>query len=137
MGTEYDERLLARADEDFVKRIVDCSSREDVKKALDSDGSSADSKLLGSSARPKLRSVWASSGAKVARFGFCSCGKDGEGCAEFIEKELQARVMGTRADVDEKVKVGRSADPKLRSVGAKCVVCGRKAGVIVYAGKSY
>ena len=97
-GAEYDERLLARADEFFAGRVVDCKDKLAVKKALGS--------------------------GKVARFGFCSVERDGESCAEFIEKELQARVMGTRADLNEKVK-------------GKCVVCGKKAGVVVDAGKSY
>jgi len=98
LGAEYDERLLARADEDFAKGIMDCSSKTDVKKALGK--------------------------GKVARFPFCSCGKDGEKCAGFVEKELLARVMGTRGDVDEVAK-------------GKCVVCGSKAKCVVYAGKSY
>jgi len=98
LGAEYDERLIARADEDFAGRVVDCASKEDVKKALGS--------------------------GKVARFSFCSCDKDGEKCAGFVEKELQARVMGTRADVSEVAK-------------GKCLICGAKANCVVYAGKSY
>ena len=97
-GAEYDERLIAKADEDFAGGVVDCGSKGDVKKALNS--------------------------GKVARFGFCSIDKVGEDCAGFIEKELQARVMGVRADLDEKVK-------------GKRVVCSKKAGCVVYAGKSY
>ena len=49
---------------------------------------------------------------------------DGENCAQFIEKELQARVMGSRADFDEEAE-------------GVCPVCGKKASVVVYAGKSY
>jgi prolyl-tRNA synthetase len=98
LGAEYDERLIAKADEDFRKSVVDCASKSDVKKALGK--------------------------GKVARFSFCSCEKDGAGCAEFVEKELQARVMGTRGDVDEKAK-------------GKCLICGSKANVVIYAGKSY
>jgi len=98
LGVEYDERLIARADEDFAGKVVDCSSKGDVKKVLDK--------------------------GKIARFGFCSAEKVGAGCAEFVEKELQARVMGTRADKKEKAS-------------GKCLVCGAKANVVVYAGKSY
>ena len=61
---------------------------------------------------------------KVARFSFCSAEKEGADCAAFVEKELQARVMGTRGDVDEKAK-------------GKCLICGKKATKVVYAGKSY
>ena len=60
----------------------------------------------------------------IARFNFCSADKEGEGCAEYIEKELQARVMGTRAD-------------KKEVASGKCFFCGKKAKVVVYAGKSY
>jgi len=98
LGAEYDERLIAKVDGDFAGRVVDCSSKGDVKKALGN--------------------------GKVARFGFCSCDKGGAKCAEFIEKELQARVMGTRGDVSEKAK-------------GKCLICGVKAKCVVYAGKSY
>jgi prolyl-tRNA synthetase len=98
MGVEYDARLLKKADAFFGDRVVDCKDKDSIKKALDSD--------------------------KVARFSFCSAEKEGEDCAVFIEKELQARVMGTRADLDEKVS-------------GKCPICGKKAGSVVYAGKSY
>ncbi len=98
LGAEYDSRLLARADEFFEGKVVECKDKVGVKKALNS--------------------------GKVVRFAFCSADVEGAECAGFVEKELEARVMGTRADVGEKV------------VG-KCVVCGKKAGVVVYVGKSY
>lgn len=97
-GAEYDSRLINKADESFDGKVVDCSDKECVKKTLDSKG--------------------------IARFGFCSSEKEGAGCAEFIEKELQARVMGTRADKKEKTS-------------GKCLICGKKASVVVYVGKSY
>jgi len=106
LGAEYDERLIARADEFFSKRVVDCSSKGDVKKALGA--------------------------GKVARFSFCSCDKGGAKCAEFIEKELSARVMGTLAS---EVSGARCQVPGEKL--GKCVVCGAKAGCVVYAGKSY
>jgi len=98
LGAEYDERLLARADDFFAKRVVGCKDKSEIKKSLDS--------------------------GKIARFDFCSAEKDGESCAEFVEKELQARVMGMRADVSEKPK-------------GKCLICGKKASVVIYVGKSY
>jgi len=98
LGAEYDERLIARADEFFGDKVVDCKDKDSIKKALDS--------------------------GKVARFSFCSAEAEGASCAEFIEKELQARVMGTRGDLNEK------AD-------GKCPICGKVAKVKVYAGKSY
>jgi prolyl-tRNA synthetase len=98
LGAEFDARLREKADEFFEKRIVECSDKASIKKALDS--------------------------GKIARFSFCSDEKEGASCAEFIEKELQARVMGVRADKNEKAK-------------GKCPFCGKKATVVVYAGKSY
>ena len=98
LGAEYDERLLSRADEFFSNKIVDCKDKTKIKGVLDSK--------------------------KIARFNFCSSDKEGGSCAEFIEKELQARVMGTRADSKEKAS-------------GKCIICGKKANVVAYAGKSY
>ncbi len=98
LGAEYDERLIARADEFFEDKVVNCADKKAIKKALDS--------------------------GKIARFSFCSAEKEGGKCAEYIEKELQARVMGTRADLNEKAS-------------GKCLICGKKSGAVVYAGKSY
>jgi prolyl-tRNA synthetase len=98
LGAEYDERLIAKADEFFGNGVVDCKTKASIKKALDS--------------------------GKVAKFSFCSADKEGAGCAEFVEKELQARVMGTRADLKEKAS-------------GKCPICGKNNSVVVYAGKSY
>ena len=90
--------MLVSADESFADKIVDCKDKAKIKEALDS--------------------------GKIARFNFCSSEKEGEGCAEFVEKELQARIMGTRADLQEKAS-------------GKCLICGKKANVVIYAGKSY
>ena len=98
LGAEYDERLLARADEFFSDKIVECKDKASIKKALDS--------------------------GKIAKFNFCSSDKDGEDCAGFVEKKLHARVMGTRADIKEKAS-------------GKCLICEKKANVVIYAGKSY
>jgi len=98
LGAEYDERLIAKADEFSLDKIVDCKDKVSIRNALDS--------------------------GKIARFSFCSAEKEGASCAEYIEKELQARVMGTRADLDEKAS-------------GKCPICGKKNTVVVYAGKSY
>ncbi|MEA3248290.1 MAG: proline--tRNA ligase [Nanoarchaeota archaeon] len=98
LGAEYDSRLLARADEFFESKIVDCKDKESIKKALKS--------------------------GKIVKFAFCSVENNGAKCAEFVEKELEARVMGIRADIEEKAN-------------GKCVICGKKANVIIYAGKSY
>ena len=98
LGAEFDARLKSRADESFENKIIECSNKASIKKALNS--------------------------GKIARFSFCSVDEAGKGCAEYVEKELSARIMGVRHDVVEKAN-------------GKCEFCGKKAGVVVYAGKSY
>lgn len=98
LGQEYDARLLTRADKFFSNKITDCKDKASIKKALDSE--------------------------KIAKFSFCSAKKEGEECAQYIEKELQARVMGTRADKNEKAT-------------GNCPICKKKNTVVTYAGKSY
>jgi len=98
LGAEYDVRLRERADKSFEGKIIRCKTKTEIKKSLDS--------------------------GKIAQFNFCSVEKSGQKCAEFIEKDLSARVMGTRADMDEKAT-------------GKCLFCGSAAKEVVYAGKSY
>jgi len=98
LGAEYDERILSRANNYFKDRIVDCKTKEDIMNAFN------------------LK--------KIARFNFCSNDPDGASCAEYIEKKLLARIMGSRVDILEKPK-------------GKCIFCGKKAKVVSYAGKSY
>jgi prolyl-tRNA synthetase len=98
LSKEYDARLLARADKFFGSKITDCKDKPSIKKALDSE--------------------------KIARFSFCSAENEGTECAQYIEKELQARVMGTRADKNEKAT-------------GNCPICKKKNTVVAYAGKSY
>ena len=98
LGAEFDARLLTKADEFFSDKVAKCSDKASVKEALDS--------------------------GKIARFEFCSVEKEGADCGAYIEKELSARVMGTRADKKDK------------AIG-KCPFCGKKATEVVYAGKSY
>jgi len=98
LGAEYDARLLTRADEFFGDKVVNCSSKKEIKKTLDS--------------------------GKIARFSFCSTENEGKDCAEYIEKKLQARVMGTRANLNEEAS-------------GECPICSKKNYAVVYAGKSY
>ena len=98
LGKDFDKRLKDKADKFFENSIQSCKTKEEIKKALENK--------------------------KIARFSFCSVEKEGAKCAQFIEKELQARVMGTRADKKEKAE-------------GKCAFCGKAAKEIVYAGKSY
>ncbi|RMD45909.1 proline--tRNA ligase [Candidatus Pacearchaeota archaeon] len=78
LGAEYDARLTGKAEEFLDRRIVDCDTKEGVKKTI--------------------------SGGKIARFGFCSIENKGKKCAAFVEEECSARLMGVRYDKDEKAK---------------------------------
>jgi len=98
LGAEYDVRLREKADNMFADSLVDCKTKEDVRLALEDK--------------------------KIAKFNFCSRENKGKSCAEFIEKELSARVMGTLMGKNEKGN-------------GKCLFCGKSADVKVYAGKSY
>ncbi len=59
----------------------------------------------------------------VVRCGFCSVGSDGKACADKITEKSGAQVRGTRLEKEK--------------VSGNCIVCGKKAGVIVYIGRSY
>jgi len=76
LGEEYDKRLKEKADKFMEGKIVDCKTKDEIKKAIDNK--------------------------KMARTNFCSVGKDGTKCAEIIEKDLGAEVRGTMANKKEK-----------------------------------
>jgi len=98
---DYDKTLTKRADSIFKSKIEDISSFNDLKKAIEE--------------------------GKVARAGFCSVDKDGEKCAEKIEKEMpRTKVRGTKLEHE---------NPSGKT--AKCVVCGKKARAVVYIAQEY
>jgi prolyl-tRNA synthetase len=74
---DYDRNLIKKADSLFEKRIKDVNSKKELKNAL-AEG-------------------------KIARCGFCSLEKEGERCAEIVEKEINAKVRGKRLE-EEKPK---------------------------------
>lgn len=76
LGKEYDDRLKEKSKDFFIKRIIDCKSKQDVKKVLNE--------------------------TKIARFNFCSIESDGEKCAEIIEKEFEGEIRGIKFDKTEK-----------------------------------
>ncbi len=76
LGKEYDERLKRNADSFVKNKIVDCKTKADIKKTVDS--------------------------GKIARVNFCSVQEQGLHCAEIIEKEIGAEVRGTLANKNEK-----------------------------------
>jgi prolyl-tRNA synthetase len=61
----------------------------------------------------------------LVRVNFHSIAKDGESCAKLLKEKLQADVRGSLAE------------PEKPFGAKKCVGCGEKATVVVYAGKQY
>jgi len=98
ISKEFTKNLIREADKIFKGRIKDAKNINEIKKTI-------------------------KEGA-IARCNFCSVEKDGEKCAEIIEKETSAEVRGTR--LDEKSKPT-----------GKCVICEKPAKNIVYVAKSY
>ena len=97
-GEEFDKRLRGKADEFLKKRIVNCKTKQEMKKTIE--------------------------GGKIAKVNFCSIEKQGEKCAEAVEKELHAEVRGILANKKEKPS-------------GKCVICNKQAKEVVYIGRSY
>ncbi len=98
LGDEFDVRLKEKAEEFMKKRVVNSKTKKDMIKAIHDK--------------------------KVAKVNFCSTDKQGEKCAEIIEKEMNAEVRGTLANKKEKPT-------------GKCIICGKPAKEVVYVGKSY
>jgi prolyl-tRNA synthetase len=96
---DIDKNLIKQADHLFDNSIIDAKNKQELKTAIES--------------------------GKMARVTFCSVDKDGEKCAEAIEKEVQATVRGTKLEKET---------PKLAD---KCIICGKKASSIVYIARSY
>ncbi|MBI2628758.1 proline--tRNA ligase [Candidatus Pacearchaeota archaeon] len=67
-SSEIDKSLIKQADKLFDNNIISASSKEEIKKVIES--------------------------GKIARCNFCSISKTGEACAEVIEKEIGAQVRG-------------------------------------------
>ena len=98
LGKKFDTRLKEKAEKFMKGRVINCKTKQDIKKVIKDK--------------------------KVARVNFCSTEKQGEKCAEIIEKEINAEVRGTLLNKKEK------------PIG-KCVICGKPAKEVVYVGKSY
>tara|TARA_Y100000310_G_scaffold161721_1_gene161635 strand:- start:15953 stop:17401 length:1449 start_codon:yes stop_codon:yes gene_type:complete len=75
-GEEFDKRLKEKVDRLMKGKIINCKTKQEIKKAMESK--------------------------KIARVNFCSIDKEGEKCAEYIEKELHAEVRGILANKKEK-----------------------------------
>jgi len=98
-GKELSENLKKKASASFEGLIKDVKNMEEIKAIV---------------------------GTGIARANFCSVEKEGEACAEVVEKESGGKIRGTRIDVKEKL-----------IAGDKCVVCGKKAINVVYIAKDY
>jgi len=94
---ESGKNLMKQADKLFHNRIKNVKSISEMKKVI-TEGN-------------------------IARCGFCSIAKDGEKCAEVVEKNVGARVRGTNL--------------KKENASGKCVICGKRAGHVVYIAKDY
>lgn len=76
LGKDYDSRLLKKAEKFLKSRIINCKTKEQVKKAMKE--------------------------GKIARVNWCSLNKEGLKCAEHVEKEINAEVRGNLANKREK-----------------------------------
>ena len=94
---EIDANLTRQADSLFRGKVVDVKNQQELKEVVDA--------------------------GKIARCGFCSIGKEGEKCAEVVEKKILAEVRGRKLEGEK--------------AAGKCVVCGKKAQEIVYVARSY
>src|SRR3989344_1906727 len=92
-GKEITKNLRETADKKFKDIILDAKTVDEAKK------------LLGEK--------------KIVRASFCSTGLESAKCAEAIEKDLGAKVRGTRVDLKEKPF-------------SNCLVCGKAAKEVVY-----
>ncbi len=94
----YNNNITEKADNLLKRKIVDVKSKGEIKEVIES--------------------------GKIARCEFCSIDKNGEKCAEYIEKKVKAQVKGKR--LDEK-----------RKPSGKCIICDNDAKEIVYIARSY
>lgn len=95
---DIDKNLTKQADKLFDNNLINVKTKAEIKDVIDK--------------------------GKIARCGFCSVEKEGEACAEVIEKETGAQVRGTRLDEKE-------------NPSGKCAICGKKVNHIVYVAKQY
>ncbi|MFW6233268.1 MAG: proline--tRNA ligase [Nanoarchaeota archaeon] len=98
ISKEFTNNLIKEADKLFNGKINNATSLNEIKKILNNKG--------------------------IVKCNFCSVDKEGEKCAEIIEKETGAEVRGTRLD--------ESQNPS-----GKCVICGKQSSKIVYIARSY
>ncbi len=91
------KNLTKQADSIFNDRIKNVNSVDEMKKVIEE--------------------------GNIARCGFCSISKEGEKCAEVIEKDVGARVRGTNL--------------KKEKANGKCAICNKKSKYVVYIARDY
>jgi prolyl-tRNA synthetase len=94
----YDQNLIKQADQLFNNKIIFAKDKKSIKAGIESE--------------------------KIVKCEFCSVEEDGKDCAEWVEKEIQAYVRGTKLDETETPK-------------GNCPICGKKARHYVYIARSY
>ncbi|MBI5797892.1 proline--tRNA ligase [Candidatus Woesearchaeota archaeon] len=98
ISQEYDKNLIEQADQLFKNKIITAKDKKGIKQGIEA--------------------------GKIVKCEFCTTSNHGKNCAEWIEKEAQAFVRGTKLDETEKTK-------------GSCVICGKKSTTIVYIARSY
>ncbi len=98
-SVEIDNNLTKEADKLFDSRIKEAQSEDEIKQVIDN--------------------------GEIARVNFCSISKDGEKCAEIIEKRIGAQVRGTK--LEKEMPFGSK----------KCSICGKSAKEVVYIARQY
>lgn len=94
---EFDSNLKKQADHIFDGLVKPASNKKEIKKIIEEGG--------------------------IARCHFCSVEKEGENCAEVIEKEIGAQVRGTKLGEEKR--------------NGKCAICNKAGKEIVYIARSY
>ncbi|MDP3727993.1 MAG: His/Gly/Thr/Pro-type tRNA ligase C-terminal domain-containing protein, partial [bacterium] len=98
ISQEFDKNIIEQADKLFDNAIVSAKDKKSLKAGIES--------------------------GKIVKCEFCSVTNEGKSCAEWVEKEAQASVRGTKLDETEKAK-------------GNCIICEKKSSVIVYIARSY
>lgn len=98
IGREFDKRLKSKADKSIKDKIIFCKTKKEIHSVIKE--------------------------GKIAKVNWCSLGKNGIGCAEVVERDINADVRGTLANTKE------------NSEGV-CPFCKKTAREVAYIGKSY
>lgn len=104
-----------------LKSYIDKVSKEFDKNLISQADKVFDDRISSANDLKKIKSVVENGG--IARCMFCSISKEGTECALKVEEETGATVRGTKLDHEK--------------ASGNCVVCGEKAGAVVYIARQY